>query len=169
MDPREDFDDFYRVHVRAVLAYFARRVDSPEVAADLTAETFAAALASRDRFDPARGEAGAWLFGIARHELQRMDRRGRVEIRLRRRLGIETPVAHHDALRAIERLGSSGIEDALASLAPAHRDAVRARIIEERDYADIARSQSISPDLARQRVSRGLAALRARLTGREQL
>jgi DNA-directed RNA polymerase specialized sigma24 family protein len=57
MDPREDFDAFYRAHVRGVLAYFARRVYSPGLAADLTAETFAAALPSRARFDPARGDA----------------------------------------------------------------------------------------------------------------
>ena len=37
----------------------------PELAADLTAETFAAALVSVRRFDPARGPAVAWLLGIA--------------------------------------------------------------------------------------------------------
>jgi hypothetical protein len=40
-----------------------------EVAADLTAEAFAEALSSAGRFDAARGDAAAWLFGIARHLL----------------------------------------------------------------------------------------------------
>src|ERR687894_328491 len=41
-DP-EAFGAFYRRHERAVFAYFRRRVPTPELAADLTAETFAAA------------------------------------------------------------------------------------------------------------------------------
>ena len=40
----EAFAVFYRRHVEALLAYFARRTRDAELAADLTAETFAAAL-----------------------------------------------------------------------------------------------------------------------------
>ena len=43
---------FYRLHVRGVIAYFRRRVGNAELAADLTAETFASALAGRRRFAP---------------------------------------------------------------------------------------------------------------------
>jgi DNA-directed RNA polymerase specialized sigma24 family protein len=46
-DDPEAFAQFYRAHVRGVVAYFRRRVGSAELAADLTAETFAAALAGR--------------------------------------------------------------------------------------------------------------------------
>ena len=45
----EDFGRFYDRYVRSLLAYFQRRTRDPEVAADLTAETFAAALAARAR------------------------------------------------------------------------------------------------------------------------
>lgn len=38
------FAAFYRRHVRGVLTFFRRQVASPEVALDVTAETFAAAL-----------------------------------------------------------------------------------------------------------------------------
>lgn len=41
----------------------------PETATDLTAETFAAALAGVGRFDPGRGAAVGWLYGIANHQL----------------------------------------------------------------------------------------------------
>ena len=44
-----------------VLAYFRRRVGDAELAADLTAETFAAALEGRRRFAPERGPAAGWL------------------------------------------------------------------------------------------------------------
>jgi RNA polymerase sigma-70 factor, ECF subfamily len=43
------FERFYCHQFDQLLAYFARRTRNPELAADLTAETFAAALAGRRR------------------------------------------------------------------------------------------------------------------------
>src|SRR5215218_648685 len=40
------FELFYRRNFEALLGFFARRTRDPELAADLTAETFAAALSS---------------------------------------------------------------------------------------------------------------------------
>src|SRR3954469_2972328 len=51
----EAFAAFYRRHERLLLGFFMRRTGEPELAADLTAETFAAALVSVRRFDPSRG------------------------------------------------------------------------------------------------------------------
>lgn len=55
------FGVFYERRVREVLGYMMRRTGDPEVAADLTAETFAAAIVARRRFRPGRALAGAWL------------------------------------------------------------------------------------------------------------
>ena len=82
---------FYDRHARAVFEYFARRTRDPESAADLTAETFAAAIVARRRFRPGPVPASAWLFGIARHKLADFRRRGRAEDRALRRLGVERP------------------------------------------------------------------------------
>ena len=68
-DPRDDFTAFYRRHVRPLLAYFHRRTADAELAADLTAETFAAALDGAHRFKPERVEAIATADATAR-ELQ---------------------------------------------------------------------------------------------------
>jgi RNA polymerase sigma-70 factor (ECF subfamily) len=46
----EAFGVFYDRHAAAVLAFLARRTGCPQLAADLTAETFAAAFVSRRRF-----------------------------------------------------------------------------------------------------------------------
>jgi DNA-directed RNA polymerase specialized sigma24 family protein len=59
------FAAFYRRHVEDLLAFFMRRTCDAELAADLTAETFAAALVGRARFDARRGNGSAWLYGIA--------------------------------------------------------------------------------------------------------
>jgi DNA-directed RNA polymerase specialized sigma24 family protein len=80
----EAFGIFYDRHVHAVLAYFARRTRDPEVAADLTAETFASALVARRRFKAGGPPAGAWLFTIAARRLADYRRRGMVDDRIRR-------------------------------------------------------------------------------------
>lgn len=56
----------YRSQIDAVTAYFARRSSNPQVVADLTADTFVAAITSFGSFDPGKGPVAAWVFGIAR-------------------------------------------------------------------------------------------------------
>jgi RNA polymerase sigma factor (sigma-70 family) len=62
-----EFERLYRANVDAVTAYFARRSADPHVIADLTADTFVTAITSFGSFDPVKGTARAWVFGIARH------------------------------------------------------------------------------------------------------
>jgi DNA-directed RNA polymerase specialized sigma24 family protein len=49
------------------------------------------------------------------------------------------------------------------TLPPEQREAVLARIVDERPYAEIANEMQCSELLVRQRVSRGLRALRAQI------
>lgn len=161
-DP-EAFGAFYTRHVDAVLRYFGRRVPDREAVADLTAECFAAALLSAGRFDPARGEPAAWLFGIAAHQLSRYRRRGAVERRARERLGIERPALSDAELRDV----LDGAGDLLAGLPTEQRTAVAARVLDDRDYDDIATELGVSEPVVRKRVSRGLSALRGRLRASE--
>lgn len=156
------FEAFYVRHERAVLAYFARRVNGPEVAADLMAETFTGALASRQRFE-SRGEHSAvgWLYGIARHTLSRSVRRGSVEDRARREMGVPRAVIDDERLHEIDELiGGPGLMAALEGLPPEQRDAVREHVLDEDEYAVIAARLACSEAVVRKRVSRGLARLR---------
>lgn len=57
---------FYREHVEAVQRFVARRVDSPEDAADLTAEVFLAAMDASRRYRGDGAGERAWLYGVAR-------------------------------------------------------------------------------------------------------
>lgn len=61
------FERLYRAQVDAVTAFFARRSADPQIVADLTADTFVQVIVSFGGFDPGRGSARAWVFGIARH------------------------------------------------------------------------------------------------------
>src|SRR5271156_176969 len=82
------FARFYRRFEQPVLGFFMRATGRAELAADLTAETFASALESVATYDPARGRADNWLFGIARNVLGSSYRRSRVEADARERLGM---------------------------------------------------------------------------------
>jgi RNA polymerase sigma-70 factor (ECF subfamily) len=161
------FGAFYRRHERDVLRYFAGTGSPAEVAADLTAETFAAALLSRDGYREELGEPRAWLFGIARHVLSRSRERGRVEARARRRLQMPRLVIDDEAIEWIDALASADprVLTLLAQLPGEQRLAIEARVLEERGYGEIATALRCSEQVVRKRVSRGLAALRARLEG----
>ena len=178
-DPRDDrellvatrsepaaFGTFYRRNLPTILAYFVDRTHDHELAADLTAETFAAALHGSTRYRPGPEPAAAWLFAIARSKLVDSYRRGRVEDRSRRQLGMQ-PVHLDDAeierVEALADAGRSRLSALLAELPAEQREAIEARVIEERDYPDVARRLRCSEQVARKRVSRGLARLRARL------
>lgn len=162
---REAFAEFYRCHERAILGFFLHWCRSPELAADLTAETFAAAFESVARFEAELGEPRAWLFGIARNILGRSVKRGRVENQARRRLGMPALVLDDDAFDRIEALASQdgAALEALDGLSDRIREAVSGRVIEERDYRELASALACSENVVRQRVKRGLARMRGRL------
>jgi hypothetical protein len=61
-DP-EAFAEFYRRYERSVIGFFMHWCRSAEVAADLMAETFAAAFESAARYQPELGEPSAGCSG----------------------------------------------------------------------------------------------------------
>ena len=157
------FAAFYDRYERLVAGYLARRVRDPEVVADLTAEVFAGALHAARRYRPYEPHAAGWLLTIAHNTLAKSLRRGQVEARARRRLGIRDAVAFHDEeLERVEQLLStdSWVVDLLGELPADQAEAIRARVIEEREYGEIAGRLKTSELVIRKRVSRGLATLR---------
>jgi RNA polymerase sigma factor (sigma-70 family) len=164
------FAMFYRRHLPAVVRFLLRETGDREVSADLAAEVFAAVFLSAKRYRPRQGgSAWPWVQGIAQNKLRESRRRGRVEDRARRRLGLE-PEALDDAdLARVDELSSSRGAVALVDELPeGQRKAVQARIVEERDYAEIAGELKCSEMVVRQQVSRGLSRLKDRLREREQ-
>ncbi|HEX5608464.1 MAG TPA: sigma-70 family RNA polymerase sigma factor [Solirubrobacterales bacterium] len=162
------FAAFYRRHERLVFRYLMSRCRDPELAADLAAEVFASALEAAGRFkpEPSSGSSGVpWLLTIARNTLLASVRHGVVVDYARRRLHCEPLVLDDDALTRVEDLASLDlpIEQLLAYLPDDLRDAVVARVLEERDYEEIATQLGCSQQVVRKRVSRGLGRLRSAL------
>ena len=159
------FTAFYRRHLSVTVAYLMRQTRDPELTADLTAEVFAAVILAACRYRPEAASAAPWLVAIARNTLGASRRHGRVEDRARQRLGFEPLVLEDSDLEHTEAMADDRGElvELLDSLPRAERDAVSARILDERGYADIARELQCSEMVVRKRVSRGLAHLRQRL------
>jgi RNA polymerase sigma factor (sigma-70 family) len=162
------FGVFYDRHVRTLLGYFARRTGDAQAAADLTAETFASAIVAQDRYEDTGAPALAWLYTIAARRLVDYQRRGTVERRMRRALAMERPRLSDQDAAMIGLLADAAAGTLLDGLPPDQRDAVRAHVVDERGYDELAATFRTSKAAVRQRVSRGLGALRRQAKGRHE-
>jgi RNA polymerase sigma factor (sigma-70 family) len=160
---REAFGVLYERRNELVLAFLLKRTRNPEVAMDLMAETFAAALvALLDRPPAIVGSAAPWLLTIARNTMIDSYRRGRVESTARRRLALEPmQINDSDIERVLRIAAETDLLIALSEELPADQfDALRARVLDERGYEEIARELACSAAVVRKRVSRAIATLR---------
>lgn len=169
----DDISRLYVQHARVLLRFLTRRTCDAEVAVDLLAETFAVVVADRSRFRGTDDAAAVgWIFGIARNLLNQWYRQARVERSALRRLRLDPPDCGEAELRRIEEL--AGLEDLrlrvaaeLGGLSEEDREALRLRVVEEREYAELASELGVSQDAARTRVSRALKRLAATMTSEE--
>jgi len=162
------FACFYRRHLPAVVRFLVGRSGDRELSAELAAEVFATALLAAGRYRAECDTALPWLCGIARYKLSESHRRGRAEDRARRRLELPDSRLDDQDLLRVEELADQGTEllALLDRLPTDQREAVWARVVEERGYDEIATTAGASEAAVRQRVSRALARLR-RLAGQE--
>jgi RNA polymerase sigma-70 factor (ECF subfamily) len=173
-DEPEAFGVLFERHAEALLGYFARRTLDAEASAELTAETFAQAFASRRRFRDQGADGMAWLYGIARNLLARYFRSGAVDARARRRLEMPERTVGTDDYERIEELidfeaVAPTVREALSELSVDQRDAVRLRAIDGLSYREVAEKEHINEQTARARVSRGLRQIAKRLGADETL
>lgn len=165
--PADAFAVFYRRHVQTVLRLCARRGLNAAEAADVTAETFAAALLARSHYRAEVGAARAWLLGITANKIADHARRLAREQRAQRRLGMPpyelTDDDHADYDALVGQLEDPALA-ALSELPAGQAAALYAYVVEEEGYVEIGHRLQITEAAARQRVSRGLARLRAQLS-----
>ena len=156
-DPQSRFDALYDAHFRDLVGFALRRVQRPEDAADIVAETFLVAWRRR-REIPADGEARLWLYGVARRVLanhHRGDvRRERLGQRLRQRL---TTLVPDPAAEVPERLA---IRAALDRLNELDREVLLLTVWEGLEPREAAQVLDVSPAAVRTRLSRARARLR---------
>lgn len=164
---RKDADAFhvlYGRYAQTMYAFFERRTRSREASLDLTSETFARAWLGRKGFrDLAGGNAGPWLFAIARRVLVASVEKRVLEFEARRRLGLL--VERQTTGSEPEPAWLDDLTSGMESLPPGQRRAVELRVVHDMSYRQIAERLRYSQTAARIRVSRRLSALRHSMEG----
>ncbi len=158
------FATIFDRHFDAVHAYLQRRI-GPDVADELTSQTFLVAFDGRAHYDPAQPDARPWLFGIATNLLRRHHRAEQRQLRAYARSAID-PVL--DAFDGIEdRLDASEMRcrllDALADISPEELDALLLYAWADLSYREIATALEIPTGTVRSRLSRARGRLRVAL------
>lgn len=158
------FGQLYREQGRAILGYALRRVDDPEDAADVVAETF---LVAWRRLGEVPVDAGArlWLYAVARRVIANLNRSERRRTRLGERLSetLRTELATRrapsgEAAEALRAIGELGDED---------RELLLLVSWEGLSPAQVAKVLGVSALAARSRLHRARRRLRALLEERE--
>lgn len=156
--------EWFESHGTAVYNYFRFHVPLPDVAEDLTAETFLKVVRAAGGFDPERGSAKAWILTVARNVLG--DWRRRARLRQYVSLGSMHDLVH-DAPSPEERLMKEEevgrLLDAVATLAAADRELIGLRYGSGLDTAEMAQMLGISEGNVRTRLWRALGRLRKAL------
>ena len=100
-------------HSAEILRYVYARL-GPDLAEDVTAETFLAAFGCRDRYDGAWSDARPWLYGIAVRQIRRHRRVEARRLRLLRSALADGPAEDHSD-RAAERVTAQRLGPRLAA------------------------------------------------------
>lgn len=160
---RDAFGELYERRRDLVRAFLLKRTRDPEAAMDLMAETFAAALlALADRPPAIAGSAAPWLLTIARNALIDSYRRGVIEDAARKRLAMEpVQIGEGDIEKVLQGAAETDLLVRLSHELPAEQfDALRARVLDDDGYGEIAQRLQCSEAVVRKRVSRAISTLR---------
>jgi RNA polymerase sigma-70 factor, ECF subfamily len=167
-DP-DAFALFYCEHVEAVQRFVARRVADRDIAADLTADVFVAAIESAGSYRPGRGAAVAWLFGVARNVVSAHCRRQGRERRAGRRLLGHRLLDADDITRMDDRLAAEAqsrrLYRAMDGLPDGERAVLELVALDDLSLAQAALALGIGSVAARARLHRARRRLADQLAG----
>jgi RNA polymerase sigma factor (sigma-70 family) len=158
LDERERaFRRIYAAHFDAVLAYSLRRVDRPEDAGDVTAETFLVAW-RRLSHAPSEPELRPWLYGVARRVLANHRRgerrRSALGERLRRELRAHVPDSSGEVVQRAD------VTDAMRRLSARDQEVLELHLWEGLESREIAEVLGLATAVVRPRLSRARGRLR---------
>ena len=151
-------DVVFARHHGTIYGYLSRWLGDPSAAEDLTQETFLRVLRQNGKA-PTHDDLLPWLLKIARNLV--IDRyrheRSRLTVDDHAELCDPGPIPL-EQLTTAER--EQQLSDALAAIAPAHREVLLLRAVDDLDYRNVALLIGCTEGAARVRVHRATAALR---------
>jgi RNA polymerase sigma-70 factor, ECF subfamily len=161
--------EFYRRHVAKIVGVGARRFDDPEEVADFVATVFLEVIQSAGSFDPRRGTAAAWLYGLAANvaakQLRQRERAADAALRLSGRVFLQPD----DYERINEQLDAAAraraVYAAMDSLRPDDRRLLGLVAVDGLSPVEAAAALGIGRVAARVRLTRARRRLRDALGG----
>jgi RNA polymerase sigma-70 factor (ECF subfamily) len=144
--------------IKRVHAYVAYRMGDGAEAEDVTSATFERAIRYRNSYDPAKGDAVSWLFGIAR----RCVNEALVERSLQ---GGELPEQQDPADMAGDTLRRIDLRDAIEQLEVRERELLALRYGSDLSTRQIAELMDTTPGSVDVALSRARARLKVVLEG----
>jgi RNA polymerase sigma-70 factor (ECF subfamily) len=158
------FATIFDRHFDAVHAYLQRRV-GPDLADELSAQTFLVAFDKRGGYDPAQSDARPWLLGIATNLVRRHHRDEVRQFRAYARSAADPVLDAFDGVEA--RLDASKMRrelvEALADVPTDELDALLLYAWADLSYPEIACALDVPTGTVRSRLSRARGRIRAAL------
>ncbi|HZN71145.1 MAG TPA: sigma-70 family RNA polymerase sigma factor [Micromonosporaceae bacterium] len=160
--------EFYRRHVAKVMGMGVRRFADPEDVADFVATVFLEVLRSAAGFDPRRGGAVSWLYGLAANVAASMYRKRALTAKAEQRLAGRSLLDADDYARVEERIDAAAqlrrVYQAMQQLGEADRRLLELVAVDGMSLTDAAHALRITPVAARVRLLRARRRLRSALT-----
>lgn len=159
------FAAFYEQQFDTVLGFVTRRVDSPHLAADLTADIFVAALENAHTYDARRGAPVDWLYGLSRNVISAHFRGGTREQHAVARIAGRRLLDDQDVSAIEERIDAVGAARQTAAvhaaLSAPLREVLDLVVLDGLTTREAARALGVTSTTARVRLHRARKALQA--------
>lgn len=166
------FLGFYRRHQGSIFRFALQMSGKQEIAEEVTQEVFLLIMSVAKEYDPNRGSAAAYLYGIARNFVLRCLERERPYLTVLDEPGNDyaTRIAgNHDVLGELtrnERVES--LRKAVLALPPAYREVVVLCDLSELEYAEAASVLGCAIGTVRSRLHRARALLMEKMRAAER-
>ena len=166
------FIEFYRRHQGVVYRFALQMSGKTEIAEEVTQDVFMVVMKGAGQFDPGRGSASGYLYGIARNLARRCLERERPYLTV-----LDDPENDYsgrltdDRDVAFELVNAERIESlrrAVLALPPAYREVVVLCDLHELDYADAAVVLECAIGTIRSRLHRARALLMEKMRAAER-
>jgi RNA polymerase sigma-70 factor, ECF subfamily len=176
------FLEFYRRHQGGVYRYAVYMTGRPEAAADVVQETFLTLIRQAGKFDEERGAPGAFLFGIARNHVRKLQEKESRYVALgdeagdgSREIGVggnHAAKGHHPAkssdtetvLEGLERAEAiQRLRDAVLTLPEHYREPITLCDLEGKSYEEVSTLLACPVGTVRSRLNRARSILLEKL------
>ena len=158
---REAFTTLYRLHHPSVFRFAMHMTGDLPHAEEITQDVFVWLIHNPSRFDPARGELGAFLLGVTRQFLRKRYEAARRFVPFDKKFDRAAPEKSADP-------DTEDLKKAILALPPRYREAVVLCDLEGKSYEEASALLECALGTVRSRLHRARALLARKLGQRER-